>query len=134
MADIHEPNPHAQPSRDADTAERRGAAMRVDNALRTEELARVTDDAQVWLRGRGVQISGDETSDQLADLLSAVEQFEQAVEGRGGDLMVDTAPAPERPDDRHFVLPMRLEGEGVRDYLDRLGVAAAEVMRHRPIA
>ena len=134
MADIHEPNPHAQPSRDPDSAERRGAAMRADDPVRADELARVTDEAQGWLRGRGVWLSGTETSDQLADLLSAVEQFEREVVGRGGDLMIDSAPNPERPDDRHFVLPMRTDGEDVSDYLFRLREATGEVQRHRPIA
>jgi len=41
------------------------------------------------LRTRGITVTGAERPEELADLLSAVERFEAAVEAHGGDLMVD---------------------------------------------
>jgi len=56
-----------------------------------EKDARATAAAEVAdrLRRRGITVTGAERSDDLADLLSAVERFEKAVEAHGGDLMVD---------------------------------------------
>ncbi len=78
------------------------------------------------LRTRGVLLTGSETPEQLVDLLDAVEQFDAAVDARGGDLFVDT-PATARssarvpqPDDPAYVLPARREHEPVASYLARI--------------
>jgi hypothetical protein len=81
------------------------------------------------LRRRGVVVTGAEPPDDLANLLTAVERFEAAVEAHGGDLMVDDLKSPE-PDDRHFVLPRRQHGEAVRAYVVRIDEATAALRRH----
>jgi hypothetical protein len=81
------------------------------------------------LRQRGVAVTGVERSDDLADLLSAVERFEKTVEAHGGDLMVDDLKSTQ-PDDRHFVLPRREHGESIRTYIIRIDQAAAGLRRH----
>jgi hypothetical protein len=81
------------------------------------------------LRQRGVAVTGAERPDDLADLLSAVERFEKAVEAHGGDLMVDDLKSPQ-PDDRHFVLPRREHAESIRPYIIRIDGATAGLRRH----
>jgi len=81
------------------------------------------------LRHRGIALTGSEKPDELADLLSAVERFESAVEAHGGDLMVDDLKSS-RPDDRHFVLPRRAQAESVRAYMVRIDEAALALRRH----
>lgn len=92
---------------------------------RTGVAAEVAD----RLRRRGIAVTGAEGSDDLADLLSAVERFEAAVEAHGGDLMVDDLRSPQ-PDDRHFVLPRRNHGESVRAYIGRIDAATAALREH----
>jgi hypothetical protein len=98
---------------------------------RAEERDHVVDGLAARLRGRGIRLTGRETSDQIANLVEAVERFERAVEAHGGDLMVDTRPARE-PDDPRFVLPERGPRESVAAYLGRVDVAAEELHRQRP--
>src|SRR5213594_3615304 len=81
------------------------------------------------LRHRGIALTGSEKPDTLADLLSAVERFESAVEAHGGDLMVDDLKSSQ-PDDRHFVLPRRAPGEAVRAYISRIDAAASGLRQH----
>ncbi|PYP08453.1 MAG: hypothetical protein DMD59_12170 [Gemmatimonadetes bacterium] len=93
--------------------------------------ARATAAAEVAdrLRRRGIAVTGAERTDDLADLLSAVERFEAAVEAHGGDLMVDDLKSPQ-PDDRHFVLPRREHAEAIRVYISRIDVATIGLHRH----
>jgi hypothetical protein len=81
------------------------------------------------LRRRGIAVTGAENSDDLAELLSAVERFESAVEAHGGDLMVDDLKSS-RPDDRHFVLPRRAPAEPLRAYIGRIDTATDDLRRH----
>ena len=81
------------------------------------------------LRGRGITVTGAERPEELAELLSAVERFELAVEARGGDLMVDDLKSS-KPDDSHFVVPRRAHNESVRAYIVRIDEAAARLRRH----
>ncbi|HET9385365.1 MAG TPA: hypothetical protein VFO67_09470 [Gemmatimonadales bacterium] len=97
------------------------------------ELHEVAGEVADRLRRRGIPISGDEQPQDLADLLSAVELFEAAVEARGGDLMVDDLTSSE-PDDPHFVLPSRATDESVRDYTARINEATMTVRAHRDIS
>jgi hypothetical protein len=92
---------------------------------RTAAAAEVAD----RLRRRGVAVTGAERSDDLADLLSAVERFEKTVEAHGGDLMVDDLKSGQ-PDDRHFVLPRREHGESIRTYVSRIDAAASALRKH----
>ena len=99
---------------------------------RDEEFeARKTAAAEVTdrLRRRGIALTESEKPEELADLLSAVERFEDAVEAHGGDLMVDDLKSAQ-PDDRHFVLPRRGDGEAVRAYITRIDEATAKLRRH----
>lgn len=83
--------------------------------------------AGVELAGRlmqkGIDVSEDEDPGNLADLLSAVEKFEMAVEARGGDLFVNspTSKDPQNPD---FVIPARNADENLEGYIRRIEDAA----------
>jgi hypothetical protein len=102
---------------------------------RREEIQRVMLETADRLRQRGVSLTGRESSDELVSLLDAVEQFELAVERRGGDLMMDEPPEGEtpQPDDVHFALPRRREGEPVSDYLLRIRERIDLIRRHRTL-
>ena len=90
---------------------------------------RAAEEVKARLQSRGIEVTGDEKPEALADLLSAVERFELAVEAHGGDLMVDDLKSS-RPDDAHFVVPRRARGEAVRSYIIRIDEAAARLGRH----
>lgn len=99
------------------------------------ELERVEGQTRGRLESLNVRLDGRESPDELVSLLEAVERFEEAVEARGGDLMVDE---PERgkvvePDDPAFVLPKRRPEESVEDYLDRVAIATHRVRDHHTI-
>lgn len=94
-----------------------------------DERAGVAAEVADRLRRRGVAVTGGESSDDLADLLSAVERFEAVVESHGGDLMVDDLKSPQ-PDDRHFVLPRREHAETIRAYISRIDQATDGLRRH----
>jgi len=98
---------------------------------REEEREERTAAAEVAarLRSRGIVVTGVDKPEALADLLSAVERFEAAVEAHGGDLMVDDLKSS-RPDDRHFVVPRRAPGEAVGAYIGRIDAATAGLRRH----
>ena len=49
-----------------------------------DERAGVAAEVADRLRRRGIAVTGGESSDDLADLLSAVERFELVVESHGG--------------------------------------------------
>jgi hypothetical protein len=99
---------------------------------RRETRASVSAELEAKLAARGVVLNGDETSDDVADILDAVERFERAVQSRGGDLMVDEKPGgrPKLPDDRHFAVPERRADEPVDGYLERLRDATRVVLEH----
>jgi len=99
------------------------------------EIGRASEQIASRLRGLGVALNGTETPDELADLHDAVERFEEAVEAKGGDLMVDEGVhgAATQPDDRDFVLPPRTTHESVVAYLERLARATTLVRGHPSI-
>jgi len=101
---------------------------------RREELERAMQETRARLRGLGIWLSGRESSEELVNLLEAVERFERAVEARGGDLRVDEGPGGEtrEPDDVHFALPRRRAPESVASYLGRLDAATDALRHHRP--
>lgn len=92
---------------------------------RTAAAAEVAD----RLRRRGIAVTGAERPGDLADLLSAVERFEAAVESHGGDLMMDDLKSTQ-PDDRHFVVPRRERGESVRAYIGKIDAATGGLRQH----
>ncbi|HKE90885.1 MAG TPA: hypothetical protein VKB45_11130 [Gemmatimonadales bacterium] len=81
------------------------------------------------LRSRGIGVTAADGPADLADLLSAVERFEAAVERHGGDLMVDDLNSSQ-PDDRHFVVPQRDRGESIPAYIIRIDDATERLRRH----
>jgi len=94
-----------------------------------EERARAAAEVAARLRQRGIALTGAERPNDLVDLLSAVERFEAVVEAHGGDLMVDDLKSSQ-PDDRHFVVPRRGNGETVRAYVARIDEAGARLRGH----
>jgi len=89
------------------------------NPHRVEERAAAALETVDRLRRRGINVSDRERPEDLVDLLTAVEQFEERVEARGGDLMVDDLRSSQ-PDDPQFVLPQRESGESLRKYIARI--------------
>jgi hypothetical protein len=93
------------------------------------DVARVTQEIASRLRARGVDVFDSDAPADVAEMVDAVEEFERAVESRGGDLMVDEPPnrgAPQ-PDQPQFLLPTRAADESGRNYLTRLAAATTAV-------
>ncbi len=104
----------------------------VDDGERSGDIDRVSREMRGRLEALGIRLDGRESGDELVRLEEAVEQFEAAVESRGGDLMVDEGVRGKviQPDDQHFALPLRREHETVSEFLERLARAADAVRRH----
>lgn len=102
---------------------------------RREERARIGVDIAARLTDRGVTLTGSESSDELVTLLEALEEFERAVQAKGGDLMVDERRngASIQPDDVDFAVPPRSADESVGRYVRRLHEATGTVERHPPL-
>jgi len=96
-----------------------------------DERDSVAAEVAARLRSRGISVTVADGPEELADLLSAVERFEAAVERHGGDLMVDDLKSSQ-PDDRHFVVPRRDRGESIPAYIGRIDDATARLRRHPP--
>jgi hypothetical protein len=96
------------------------------NPHREEELRAAVIETVGRLHSRGIEVSTAEEPEELADLLTAVEQFEDRVDALGGDLFVDDLKSS-RPDDRRFVVPKRLTGEPLRSYTRRVEEATAQL-------
>jgi hypothetical protein len=90
---------------------------------RREERASAAKEIAGRLSQKGVEVSSDEDPALLADLLSAVERFEYAVEMQGGDLMVNT-PTSRDPQNPEFVVPTRNADEDIESYIGRVEEAA----------
>ncbi len=89
--------------------------------------------AEEWTP-RGVRVDPRDSSEEIVRLLEEVEAFEQAVEQRGGDLMVDepvSAHGRVVPDDAAFVLPARRDGESGSAYAGRITDARARASHAR---
>lgn len=99
-----------------------------------DEQQRVAGEIAERLRQRGVHLTGKETGVELANLLEAVEKFEEIVERHGGDLMMDE-PVKEgaavQPDHAAFVLPTRAQGESASSFLERIVDASVAAARAR---
>lgn len=99
---------------------------------RDEERQGVEAEATARLGRRGVELTGRERADEIADLIDAIDQFDSAVESRGGDLFVDTPTSRqrdrvERPDNPEYVLPSRNPDESIGSYIKRIGEATARL-------
>lgn len=106
-----------------------------DDITVNADIRRVSTEVANRLEGLGITLDGTETPEDLVRIQEAVEQFEVAVESRGGDLMVDEGPEGQtrEPDDPRFALPKRAEQEPVDHYVERLVMATDDVRRHRPL-
>jgi len=99
-----------------------------------DDRKRIGEEISLRLRHQGVQLTGKESSDELADLEEAVEEFERAVERAGGDLMVDepvSGDKPIAPDNSRFVLPKRKASESVPAFINRINEAATQAGQKR---
>ena|SRR5688572_10184573 len=96
------------------------------------DVARISQEMAGRLRARGVAVYDSDSPDEVLQLVEEVEEFERAVESRGGDLMVDEPPAHSeaQPDDPHILLPTRAADESVANYMRRLRAAIAAVREH----
>ena len=102
----------------------------VDSSERSRRA--VHDEVADRLTRRGVNLSGDETDEDMVGLLEAVERFEAAVEARGGDLMVDEPVGnaqPTQPDNRAFVLPRRRADESTARFIERIAEARDRIVQ-----
>jgi hypothetical protein len=97
-----------------------------DDSIRREESAALHEELLARLDQKGVQAAEGASDAELADLLSAIDEFEAAVEKAGGDLMVDSPDSsePERPE---FVLPHPHDDESVATYTRRVRTATARL-------
>src|ERR1043165_985383 len=93
-----------------------------DDNLREAEVGRVSEQITGRLSALGVDLDGDETPEQLARLTEAIENFENAVEAAGGDLMVDEPPRGRQaqPDSPNFALPRRNADESIEMYIGQI--------------
>jgi hypothetical protein len=94
---------------------------------REEEREAAAMELSGRLAQKGIEVGSDEDPGQLADLLSAVEEFERAVVMVGGDLMVNS-PTSFDPEDERYVIPARRADEPIPRYCERI-VAAAKSLR-----
>ena len=96
------------------------------------DLDRAAHQIAARLSALGFNLDGTEDAEQLGDLADAIERFEDAVEARGGDLMVDEPPrgAAGQPDDPDFVLPRKADDETIPAYIQRLDSATQRVLGH----
>ncbi len=94
-----------------------------------DELHRVTQEIAGRLSARGIHLSGKETPDEISNIEDAVEEFEEAVETHGGDLMMDEPPAQGygQPDNPLFLLPERTSAMSAKDYVEALERAADHI-------
>lgn len=120
--------PRTSESPVASRAEDREQAL---NPHRDEDRSHAAEMAYAQLRQRGVDVSGDEPAEELAQLVEAVERFEMAVSAVGGDRMTN-APDSTDPDDRRLVLPERTGGEAAGAYAERVSVEAARILEKAP--
>jgi hypothetical protein len=91
-----------------------------DNSIRREERSALHTELLRRLQQHGVSFPIRNASDAaLADLLSAVEDFERTVEDAGGDLFVDS-PDSSEPEQPNFVLPHPRDDERVEGYIKRV--------------
>ena len=107
------------------------ASQRDLDPHRAEEQRTARLETEGRLESRGIVARQEDDDIELADLLDAVEQFEDMVEAQGGDLMVDHI-GTDRPDDPAFVLPPRHSGESVPTYRLRV-LEALGRLRTRPV-
>lgn len=90
------------------------------------DLERASTQVRHQLEQRGVRVLDDDAPDSLADILTAVEQFERAVAKLGGDSFTND-PRSSDPDRREFVVPRRADDEDASSYLARVRTRTAQL-------
>ena len=96
---------------------------RVPGPARDSDTDRAIANVASRLRDREIHLTGRETSEQLVDMLTAVEAFEAAVAELGGDSM-SNSPDSEDPEEPRFVLPRRAADDSPSRYTTRVREAA----------
>jgi hypothetical protein len=93
---------------------------------RERERESVSSSVAATLSARGVELTGRESSEQLVEMLDAVERFEAAVSEAGGDRMLND-PDSSEPQEEAFVLPRRAADESPLEYAERVQRAARRI-------
>ena len=91
---------------------------------RAEERRRTRDELEARLRERRIELTGDESDEDVVMIVNAVETFEGRLAQLGEDSFVNT-PESSQPDDARLVVPRRYGDESAPAYAARI-VAAAE--------
>ena len=94
------------------------------NPHRAEERRQTRDELEARLRERRIELTGDESDEDVLLIVNAVETFEGRLAQLGEDSFVNT-PESSEPDDVRLVLPRRHDDESAPSYAARI-VAAAE--------
>jgi hypothetical protein len=93
---------------------------------RREERKNASEELAGRIRTKGVRVHGNESAAELDDILTAIDEFENAVMARGGDLM-SNSPDSTNPTNPDYVLPQRKTDESPSAYIDRVRSAIAKV-------
>lgn len=94
------------------------------NPHRSEERRQTRDELEARLRERRIELTGDESDEDIVRMMNAVEMFEERLAQLGDDSYVNT-PESSQPDDERLVVPRRHNDEAAATYAARV-VAAAE--------
>lgn len=97
-----------------------------DDPLAARDTDRAVTQVRHQLEQRGIRMHDDDAPEAVADLLSAVEQFERAVARRGGDSFTNS-PQSSDPDREEFVVPTRRDDEDAAAYAVRVRARAEEL-------
>ena len=100
---------------------------------RREEREAAATEISGRILQKGINVSADEDPGLLADLLSSIERFENAVINRGGDPMVNM-PDSTDPQDPAFVLPRRRDDESISTYIGHIDEATAMLEEPRSVS
>lgn len=95
---------------------------------RRQERKAAAEELAGRIRTKGVRLQGNESSAELDDILTAIDEFESAVMARGGDLM-SNSPDSTDPTNPEYVVPQRKAGESVADYVGRVRSAGGNLAR-----
>lgn len=97
------------------------------NPSRAAERRRTREELESRLRERRIELTGDESDEDIVQMMNAVEMFEERLAQLGDDSYVNT-PESSQPDDDQLVLPSRRHDESPEAYAARI-VAASERLR-----
>jgi hypothetical protein len=97
-----------------------------DRGAGADERRRDVAEAVVYLRSRRIEIPEDESPHGVVRLLSAVQQFENAVKERGGVVMI-AGVTSRRTSKTRFMLPARRDDETVTAFAARVRTLAKRI-------